>query len=232
TAANSLGEITIATLHSLQRVVKGRTVAGTRVVPLLIEDDKLIRLEQLVTHPIIEVLPFKTAKIGIVTTGSEIYHGRITDAFGPILRKKFADLGCTVQNQVFTSDDVAMTANAIQTFLEQVDLIAVTGGMSVDPDDKTPSAIKQVAKEIVCYGAPVYPGAMFLLAWGEGKAGKVPILGLPGCVMYYKASIFDIIVPRLLAGINVTALDIAKLGHGGFCSQCTSCHYPICPFGK
>lgn len=230
---NSLGEISVATIHTMQHVTRGRSVAGARVVPLMIEDEKLRQLESLVDGPVVEVLPMRRAKVGVVTTGSEVFYGRIQDAFGPVLRKKFAALGSTVTGQTLTSDEVSMTAGAIRDFLEQgADFIVVTGGMSVDPDDRTPTAIRASGAEVVSYGAPVYPGAMFLLAYAQGAAGRVPVLGLPGCVMYHKASIFDLIVPRLLAGIEVTAADVAALGHGGFCSQCEECHYPVCPFGK
>ncbi|MCR5814163.1 MAG: molybdopterin-binding protein [Desulfovibrio sp.] len=232
-AINMLGEITLATLHGQQFITKGRSVAGTRVVPLLIAQEKLQALKNLVKHPVLEILPLRAARVGLVTTGSEVSSGRIDDAFGPILRKKFSALGSTVVEQAFTGDDASKTAQAIRAYLAQgLDLIAVTGGMSVDPDDRTPRAIRESGAEIVCYGAPVYPGAMFLLAWAEGIHGRVPIVGLPGCVMYYKASIFDLIVPRLLAGADVTVRDIAGLGHGSFCSQCAHCRYPICPFGK
>ena len=220
-------------LMYMQHVTKGRPVAGSRVVPLMIEDEKLRQLESLVTGPVIEVLPLRRAKVGVVTTGSEVFYGRIQDAFGPVLRKKFAALGSTVVGQTLTSDEVSMTAGAIRDFLEQgADLIVVTGGMSVDPDDRTPMAIRASGAEVSSYGAPVYPGAMFLLAYAQGAAGRVPVLGLPGCVMYHKASIFDLIVPRLLAGIEVTSADVAALGHGGFCAQCEVCRYPVCPFGK
>ena len=230
---NSLGEISVATIHTMQHVTKGRPVAGARVVPLMIEDEKLRQLESLVSGPVIEVLPLRRAKVGVVTTGSEVFYGRIQDAFGPVLRKKFAALGSTVVGQTLTSDEVPMTAGAIRDFLEQgADLIVVTGGMSVDPDDRTPTAIRASGAEVASYGAPVYPGAMFLLAYAQGAAGRVPVLGLPGCVMYHKASIFDLIVPRLLAGLEVSAADVAALGHGGFCAQCDVCRYPICPFGK
>ena len=230
---NSLGEISVATIHTMQHVTKGRPVAGTRVVPLMIEDEKLRQLESLVIRPIIDVLPLRRAKVGVVTTGSEVFYGRIQDAFGPVLRKKFAALGSTVVGQTLTSDEVPMTAGAIRDFLEQgADLIVVTGGMSVDPDDRTPTAIRASGAEVASYGAPVYPGAMFLLAYAQGAAGRVPVLGLPGCVMYHTASIFDLIVPRLLAGLEVSAADVAALGHGGFCAQCDVCRYPICPFGK
>ncbi len=233
TGINSLGEITLATLHSMQQVRPGQNLAGTRVVPLLIEESKIVALEQLVSRPVVEVLPLQKFKVGIVTTGSEVYTGRIKDAFGPVLRDKFARLECTVMDQVFTSDEVEMTSSAISGFIRQgADMVVVTGGMSVDPDDKTPASIRAAGAQVVSYGAPVYPGAMFLLGYVPTERGRVPVLGLPGCVMYYKASIFELVVPRLLAGLEVTAEDIAGMGHGGFCSGCGECRYPICPFGK
>ena len=182
TRINSLGEITLATLHSMQQVRPGQNLAGTRVVPLLIEESKIVALEQLVSRPVVEVLPLQKFKVGIVTTGSEVYTGRIKDAFGPVLRDKFARLECTVMDQVFTSDEVEMTSSAISGFIRQgADMVVVTGGMSVDPDDKTPASIRAAGAQVVSYGAPVYPGAMFLLGYFEDGT---PICGLPGCVMY------------------------------------------------
>ena len=131
--------------------------------------------------------------------------------------------------QIFVPDDVSLTASAIRELLEQgADMIAVTGGMSVDPDDRTPAGIRAAGGEIITYGSPVLPGAMFMLAYIDA----IPVVGLPGCVMYHKTSIFDLIVPRLLAGERVRREDIVSLGHGGFCSNCPECRYPICPFGK
>ena len=153
-------------------------MAGARAVPLIIEDAKLRRLEALVERPVIEVLPLRRAKVGVVTTGSEVFYGRIQDAFGPVLRKKFAALGSTVVGQTLTSDEVPMTAGAIVDFLEQgADLIVVTGGMSVDPDDRTPSAIRASGAEVASYGAPVYPGAMIRLDHEEPIGTKVEIFG-------------------------------------------------------
>ncbi len=226
---NSLGDITFATLHSLQEVQNAQAVAGVRITPLIIAEEKIAALEAMLKGPVLEVLPFKAARVGMVTTGSEIYHGRIKDSFGPVLERKFAALGSSILGQRLTSDDEALTAAAIRDFIaEGADMVVATGGMSVDPDDKTPAAIRAAGAKIVSYGAPTFPGAMFLLAW----LGNVPVLGLPGCVMYHKASIFDLVVPRLLAGLTVTAEDIALLGHGGFCATCPDCRYPICPFGK
>ncbi len=226
---NCLNEISVATIHSLQEVQQGQAVGGTRIIPLLIEEHKIQHLESLVSNPIIKVLPFKRSRVGIVTTGSEIYHGRIKDSFGPILEKKFSAYGTTFLGQELTSDDVDLTVAAIQKLKDQgADIIAVTGGMSVDPDDRTPLSIRKSGAQITSYGAPVFPGAMFLHA----RLGDAHILGLPGCVMYHRASIFDIVVPRLLAGLDITKQDIAMLGHGGYCTSCKHCQYPACAFGK
>ena len=229
TRVNSLGQIALATLHSFQEVQEGQKVGGTRVIPLMIPTEKIEELEAFVCDPIVRVLPFRSLNVGMVTTGSEIYHGRIKDAFGPVLREKFARLGSRIVDQAFTSDDIDMTSTAITRFIEAgAGMVVVTGGMSVDPDDRTPASIRAAGGRVVTYGSPTFPGAMFLLA----HIGDVPVLGLPGCVMYHKASIFDLIVPRLLAGLPVRAEDIHALGHGGYCAACPQCHYPVCPFGK
>lgn len=229
TRVNSFDEIVVATLHTMQVVRDGQVVGGTRIIPLLIEEQKICDLEAQVSVPVLDVIPFRALTIGIVTTGNEIYHGRIEDSFGPVLRKKFEALGSSVLGQSFTDDSLEMTAGAIRAFIEQgADMVVCTGGMSVDPDDRTPAAIRAAGAQVVTYGAPTFPGAMFLLSY----IGETPVLGLPGCVMYYKASIFDLVVPRLLAGLPVTREDIAVLGHGGFCSSCAECRYPICAFGK
>ncbi len=231
TEVNSQEGVVLSTIHSNQTVTEGRPVAGARVVPLVVEQERLEAVESICAkaHPVIEVKPFIPMNIGLVTTGSEIYYGRIKDAFGPVVNKKFAAYGSRVVNQVFTSDEKSMTVAAIRDFLDQgVDMVVCTGGMSVDPDDQTPASIREVGGEVVSYGTPTFPGAMFMLAYADG----VPIIGLPGCVMYYKASIFELVVPRLLAGERITKQDIVAMGHGGFCAGCDVCRYPVCPFGK
>lgn len=227
---NGLDDLVMSTLHTRQLVKKGQNLAGVHITPLVLEEEKVARAEALCTRaPIIRVRPLRSAQVGIVTTGSEVYKGRIKDGFGPVLREKFARLGSTVLRQILVSDHEDMTVTAIEALLALgADFLVVTGGMSVDPDDRTPAAIRKAGADIVCYGAPVLPGAMFLL----GYIGATPILGLPGCVMYYKSSIFDLLVPRLLAGDRITRKDIAALGHGGYCSACAECHFPMCPFGK
>lgn len=223
-------EIMFASIHENQIVPEGRKVGGTRVIPLYVNESIVMGAERLLASgPMVEVLPLKAMKVGIVTTGSEVYSGKIKDAFGPVLQKKFTELGSTVVKQLFADDDEAMIADCIQQLIaEGVDLIGVTGGMSVDPDDKTPSGIRAAGGHIITYGAPVLPGAMFMLAY----IGNVPVVGLPGCVMYSRVSIFDLILPRLLAGEFPTRRDIKKLAHGGLCQSCEICTYPNCGFGK
>ncbi|SNR69534.1 molybdenum cofactor synthesis domain-containing protein [Humidesulfovibrio mexicanus] len=231
---NGMDDLVLSTLHNNQMVRKGQNLAGAHITPLVIEEHKVRRVEELCAPvpgggPIVEVRPLRRARVGMVTTGSEVFKGRIEDGFGPVLRAKFAQLGSDVVRQLLVSDDEDMTVNAIRALLDLgADFIVVTGGMSVDPDDRTPAAIRKAGAEVVCYGAPVLPGAMFLL----GYLGKTPILGLPGCVMYYKSSVFDLVVPRLLAGDRLSRSDIAALGHGGYCSACAECRFPMCPFGK
>ncbi len=194
---NSIDQVVFSTLHTNHTVDAGRAVAGTRVIPLAVKEETVRRAEQICASrkPLIEVKPFRSFNVGLITTGNEIFHGRIEDKFGPIVRAKFAELGSTVFGQELVSDDVAMTVKAIHRFLEQgAGMIALTGGMSVDPDDQTPNSIRAAGGEVVTYGAPVLPGAMFMLAY----IGQTPVLGLPGCVMYHKASIFDLVVPYTL----------------------------------
>jgi hypothetical protein len=228
---NSIEEMAFGTLHTNQQVTRKRTVAGTRIVPLVIEEEKIQKVEAICRKnaPVIEVKPFQPFKVGLVITGSEVYQGRIEDKFGPVVKAKFSDLGSRVIREVLVSDSVSLTSKAIQDLIEEgAEMVAVTGGMSVDPDDQTPASIRAAGGKVVTYGSPIFPGAMFMLAY----IGDVPIVGLPGCVMYYKASVFDLIVPRLLVGEAVTRADIVALGHGGFCASCLECRYPVCPFGK
>jgi molybdopterin biosynthesis enzyme len=228
---NTVEEVVFSTLHTNQPVIAGRPVAGTRIIPLVTREVNITAVEEICREalPVVSVRPFRPLSVGIVTTGSEVFSGRIEDRFGPVLKTKFAELGSSVMGQVLVADDIEKTVAAIHGFLNQgAGLVAVTGGMSVDPDDQTPAAIRAAGGRVVTYGAPTFPGAMFMLAYIDG----VPVVGLPGCVMYYRASIFDLVVPRILAGDVLTRADIVAMGHGGFCAGCPDCRYPICAFGK
>lgn len=228
---NSIDQVMIATRHTNLAVKAGEKLAGTRVIPLLIEKEVMEEVKRAAGHkPLLQILPFQHKKVGIVTTGSEVYKGRIQDAFGPVIRKKLEPFGAEVLGQRIVDDKIEMITEAIEDFLAQgADMIICTGGMSVDPDDVTPSAIKAVGAEIISYGAPVLPGAMFLLGYyGE----DIPVMGLPGCVMYAGATVFDLVLPRIMAGEKLSKRDLVKLGHGGLCTGCKPCVYPHCSFGK
>ncbi len=231
-AVNSLGELMIASRHGNFPVSKGDKVAGTRVIPLVIAQEKLDRAREVTGGgPIFRVLPFHPKRVGLVVTGSEVYYGRIEDKFTPVLEAKMAEYGAKIIGREVTNDEAEMTTEAIFRLLEAgAEMVLCTGGMSVDPDDRTPLAIRNTGAEIVTYGAPVLPGAMFLLAyWGERR---IPIVGLPGCVMYAKRTIFDLVLPRLMADVPVRRADLDGLGEGGLCLNCPTCTFPNCGFGK
>jgi molybdenum cofactor synthesis domain-containing protein len=228
---NEVDQVVLATIHSNQLVQPNQIVAGCRIVPLVIDATKVEKAERICNlyHPLVAVKPLRSLKVGIVTTGNEVYHGRIKDQFGPVLGEKFRDLGSEVIKQIFVPDDIDMIAKAIDTLLKAgAEIITTTGGMSVDPDDLTPAGIRAAGGRVISYGAPTLPGSMFMLAY----IGKIPVLGLPGCVMYHKNTIFDLVAPRILAGEELERRDILRLAHGGLCASCQDCHFPNCSFGK
>ena len=228
---NLLGEVMCATLHNNTPVKQGEQLAGTRLIPLVAKRGIVNAAVGIAAKAggILKVAQLKQAKAGLVITGNEVFHGRIKDAFEPVLRKKLEKLGSEVVAVRFAPDDIETIAAEIKACLDAgADLIVTSGGMSVDPDDVTRQGIaKAGAKEIV-YGTPVLPGAMFLV----GYIGAVPVLGLPACGMFHKITVFDLILPRVLCGEKITRHDMALLGHGGLCRQCKTCVYPICGFGK
>ena len=226
---NSLGEMMIASRHGDFPVKKGDKLVGTRVIPLVISEEKMQQAKDVTAGgAIFNILPYKKKKAGIVTTGSEVYYHRIKDTFTPVIEEKLAEYDIEIGGHEICNDDPQMIENAIRSLLaDGCNMIVCTGGMSVDPDDRTPYAIRQVTGEIVSYGAPVLPGAMFLLAYY-----RIPVLGLPGCVMYSKRAIFDLVLPRLTVGEILTAEDLNTLGEGGLCLNCPECTFPNCGFGK
>ncbi len=227
---NSLGEIIIATIHNNVPVKKGDQLAGTRIIPLTINKEKL---NQAVTigdnTPILTIKKFKEKKFGVVTTGNEIYHKRIKDTFTPVIVEKVSEYGGKfVSHTILDDNHTKITETIIDMKNNGVEVIFCTGGMSVDPDDCTPTSIRNTGANIISYGAPVLPGAMFML----GYLDNIPILGLPGCVMYSKKTIFDLILPRIMADDPITKDEIASMGVGGLCLSCPTCTYPNCGFGK
>ncbi|MEA4895672.1 MAG: molybdopterin-binding protein [Oscillospiraceae bacterium] len=230
-AVNRQDEVMIATRHGNTAVKKGDKLAGMRVIPLVIEEEKIRTTEKAAgTGPLLEIRPWKLHTAAIITTGSEVAKGLVKDAFTPVVAGKLAAFGITVIYHSVVGDDRKAVIEEINKARSNgAELIICTGGMSVDPDDQTPGAIRESGARIIRYGAPVLPGAMLLVGYFDDGT---PVMGLPGCVMYAKATIFDLILPRIAAGMEITSDDIAKLGHGGLCLGCGECHYPVCPFGK
>ena len=228
---NSIDRLMIATRHTNTPVKAGDKLAGTRVIPLVIEEAPLLEAEAICDgKPLLEILPFKLRTVGLITTGSEVQKGLVDDKFTPVILAKLKKYGMEVTHHCLPGDDMNAITQAVNDYhASGVDLILCTGGMSVDPDDRTPGAIKATGCDIVSYGAPVLPGAMFLLGY---FADGTPVMGLPGCVMYAATTIFDLMLPRVAAGVRVTPRDLKKLGHGGLCLGCKVCTWPNCGFGK
>ena len=229
---NALGEMMIASRHGNFPVKAGDKIAGTRIILLVIEKEKMERAKEIGGGiPIFEIRPFEKKKVGIVTTVNEVFYGRIQDTFTPVIEEKLAEYDVEIIGHEISDDNHEHITRCIEKMLAQgADMIICTGGMSVDPDDRTPLAIRNTGANIVSYGAPVLPGAMFLLAYyGEHK---IPIMGLPGCVMYAKRTIFDLVLPRVMAGEVLDKTDLNVLGEGGLCLSCPVCTFPNCGFGK
>lgn len=233
-AVNSLGEMMIATRHQNIAVKKGDKLAGTRIIPLIIEEEKMKKAKDLCGDtPILEIKPFVNKKVGIVTTGNEVFYGRIKDTFGPVVMEKVKEFNADILGQTIVNDQAENITNAIMEFIKNgADMVLCTGGMSVDPDDKTPKAIKDTGAEVISYGAPVLPGAMMMVAYYKNNDKLIPIIGLPGCVMYSKRTVFDLVLPRIMADEIISRDDLSKLGLGGLCLSCDICTYPNCGFGK
>jgi len=228
---NLQGDVICSTLHTNMMANSGDVVAATRLIPLVGKRDVVDHATDIAGQSggVIRVLPLRKAGAGLVITGNEVFHGRIKDKFEPVLRKKLSTIGSDVIQVRIAPDDVDTIAKEIKNCLDAgADLIVTSGGMSVDPDDVTRFAIKAAGAVDIVYGAPVLPGAMFLV----GYIGKVPVLGLPACGMFYKITVFDLILPRVLAGEKIQRKDLAELGHGGLCRNCKKCRFPVCGFGK
>lgn len=238
-AINGFGQIMIASVHGNFPVKKDSKLAGTRIIPLVIEKEKMDKAvistkAATADEPILKLLPFKKKKVGLVTTGNEVFYGRIEDTFTPVIVDKFAEYNSEIiMHETFEDNDKKVTDCILQMIESGCEVICCTGGMSVDPDDKTPLAIRNTGARVVSYGAPVLPGAMFMLAYYTCTDGRVvPIMGLPGCVMYAKRTVFDLVLPRVMADDEVFDYELAALGEGGLCLNCPTCVFPNCGFGK
>jgi hypothetical protein len=231
-ALNLLGDVMCATLHDGTLVERGRRVAGTRAIPLVVKEAR-IRAAAGIAAGIVSVRELARPRFGVVVTGSEISRGLVRDRFGPLLEKKAAALGGEVVGLRVAGDDEDEIARGLRALADAgANLLVATGGMSVDPDDRTRFAAERLGARGIVYGAAALPGAMCLVAYVPSSGGEIPLVGLPACALAHEATVFDLLLPRLLAGERVGRAELAALGHGGLCLKCETCRYPVCPFGK
>ncbi len=231
TKINMINDIICSSRHTNTLVEKGDLIAATRAIPLIIDEKKVLKAVDIAQKDggIFKVKRLLKPKTGIIITGNEILYGRIRDRFSSILKRKLKQYDLEIIKVFYSLDDKFKIADYMHELLNMgVEMILVAGGMSVDPDDQSRAGILFAGTKEVVYGSPVLPGAMFLY----GKIKDVPVLGLPACVIYFKATIFDLVLPRVLAGESITRKDLASLSHGGLCLNCKRCNWPICPFGK
>ena len=227
---NSIGDITISTLPDHFRVEEGARLASMRIVPLFTDERNILKAEDLCRNSwLFELLPYKPLKAGMIITGSEVYNGRIKDRFEPVIRKKLSYFPGETAGVKICDDDMEMMIGAANELLKAgSDFLIFTGGMSVDPDDLTPGAIKRLGADIVSYGLPAQPGNMTLLAYLK----DIPVLGVPGAAISMPTTMLDVVLPQIYTGSRFTKQDILRLGEGGLCQMCKDCHYPNCTFGR
>ncbi len=227
---NTIGDITIATLPDHYRVEVGDKLASMRIVPLFTDEAQIINAERMCEEKkLIDLLPYKPLKTGVIITGSEIYNGRTKDRFEPVVRKKLSYYPGEIIDVRICDDDKGMILKTAGELLDRgADFLIFTGGMSVDPDDLTPGAIRELGADIISYGVPSQPGNMTLVAYLEDK----PILGVPGAAIHLPTTVFDVLLPQIHTGLRLTEEDLTRLGDGGLCQLCEGCHYPNCTFGR
>jgi molybdenum cofactor synthesis domain-containing protein len=228
---NSVPDYTVACLPNFTKVTKTQKLCGLRIVPLVTKRNNVEDAVQIAREnfPVFTVLPYKPLKCGVIITGSEVYYGRIQDKFEPIMQKKLQEFGARLLGFTKCPDDLDMLLEAVKSFRNQgAELIFLTGGMSVDPDDLTPTAIRQSGADVISQGVPIQPGNMLTMAYLE----ETMLIGVPGASMHFKTTSLDVFLPRIFAGLKITKEEIAGYGEGGLCMGCTECRYPICYFGR
>ena len=227
---NSIGDITICTLPDHYPVEVGARLASMRIVPLVTKEEQIIEAEQLCSNEkLLDLRPYQHKKIGVIITGNEVYHGRIKDKFAPVIQAKMKHYPSQIVGISVCEDDLDKIVNAAKKHLENgADFLIFTGGMSVDPDDLTPTAIRKLGADIVSYGVPSQPGNMTLVAY----LGDIPILGVPGTAIKLPTTVFDVLLPQVFAGDKITKEELIGLADGGLCQMCQTCHWPNCTFGR
>lgn len=230
TAINSVPDYTVACIPGYSPVSKGQKLCGARIVPLVTRRENVEQAVAIAKEhaPVMTVLPYKALKVGVVITGSEVYYGRIRDAFEPILTKKLAKFGAVQLGYTKCPDDLERIMAAINAFRAKgAELILLTGGMSVDPDDLTPTAIRSTGAELITQGFPMQPGNMLTIAY----LGNTALVGVPGASMHSPVTSLEVFLPRIFAGLRITKEEVAGYGEGGLCMGCKDCTWPKCYFG-
>lgn len=227
---NSIGDITIATLPDHYPVEVGARLASMRIVPLVTKEEQIVEAERLCAEQkLIDLRPYQNKKLGVIITGSEVYTGRIKDKFEPVVRGKMKQYPCEIVGITICDDNLDMIVDAAKKHLENgADFLIFTGGMSVDPDDLTPTAIRRLGADIVTHGVPSQPGNMTLVAY----RGDIPVLGIPGAAISLPTTVFDVLLPQIFAGDKITKEELIGLADGGLCQMCKVCHWPNCTFGR
>ncbi|MBQ7184504.1 MAG: molybdopterin-binding protein [Clostridia bacterium] len=227
---NSIGDITIATLPDHYPAEKGAALCSMRIVPLTTKVTQIEEAEKLCAgRRLLRLLPYRHRNIGVIITGSEVYSGRIKDKFEPVVRKKMESWPADIVSVAICDDDLDMITGAAREALQKgADFLIFTGGMSVDPDDLTPTAIRALGARIISHGVPSQPGNMTLVAYLD----DIPVLGVPGAAISLPTTIFDVLLPQIFTGEPLTREDLIRLGDGGLCQRCKVCHYPNCTFGR
>ena len=227
---NSIGDITVSSIPDHYPIKAGDRLASMRIVPLVTKEEQIIEYERLCKEEkLFEILEYNYKKVGVIVTGSEIYNGRIKDKFEPVVREKLKKFPSEIIGVKICDDEPDMILDSAKTLLNKgADMLIFTGGMSVDPDDLTPTAIRNLGAEIISHGIPAQPGNMTLLAY----LGDIPIMGVPGAAISLPTTMFDVLLPQTFTNLKLTKHDLVNLGDGGLCQMCNSCHYPNCTFGR
>jgi len=227
---NHVPGVMCASRHSHSLVQKGSQVAGTRAIPLYLPTkDFEAALSVLDEEPLFSIRPLRKARVGVLVTGTEVFTGLVEDKFEPVVSAKVAGLGSRVIKTIKSPDDAGAISLAMKELVDaKCDLIITTAGLSVDPDDVTRKGLRDAGVMGIQYGMPVLPGAMTLL----GHLGLIQILGVPACALFHKTTSLDLLLPRLLADVQITRSDLAEFGEGGLCRECKTCTFPKCSFGR
>ena len=227
---NHIQDITVSTLPDHYPVKPNDRIASMRIIPLVTQEKNIIEAEKLCSgKKILDLMPYKPRKAGVIITGAEIYSGRIKDKFEPICRRKLSEYPCEILGVKICDDDLNMLLTSARKMIDDgADFLVFSGGMSVDPDDLTPAVVRELGCEIVSYGVPSQPGNMTLIAY----LNNIPVIGVPGAAVSMPTTIFDVLLPQIFADVKFTREDIIRLGDGGLCQQCKNCHFPNCTFGK